>query len=243
MFLAIDAGNTNIVFAIFEGGKIIAQWRCETHGEIYVKPGFLKTIQAACVSSVVPDIDDKIINFCQENWNINPVFINAQNAGIEIIMDTPSEVGADRLVNAVAVAHDHKVPAIILDFGTATTFDVIDEKGRYQGGVIAPGINLSLKALQDTAAKLPEIEIRKPPGVIGKNTVDAMRAGIYHGYLGLIEAVITEIKKEVGSTPFVLATGGLASLFAGGTEMIDTVDADLTLRGLHVIYKRMTYER
>lgn len=236
MLLAIDIGNTNIVFAVFDGENIISQWRCETHGEITVQP--VSKITTAYVSSVVPKVDEKISAFCKKNWNIDPVFITAQNAGIGIHMDKPAEIGADRLVNAVAGVEYYQAPAIIIDFGTATTFDVVDSKGVYQGGVIAPGINLSLKALEEAAAKLPKIEIQKPLSIIGKNTVDAMRAGIYFGYLGLIEGIVEKIEKEMKSKSFVLATGGLAPLFAGGTDKINKVDQDLTLRGLQLIYKR-----
>ena len=149
----------------------------------------------------------------------------------------PGEVGADRLVNAVAVTEFYKTPAVVVDFGTATTFDVIDVKGRYAGGAIAPGINLSLEALHRAAAKLPKVNIQKPASVIGKNTVSAIQSGIFFGYLGLIEGIVGNISKELGAKPFVIATGGLAGLFEPHTKSIHKVDDELTLKGLLRIYQ------
>ena len=237
MFLAIDVGNTNIVLAIFEGDKILHKWRVETHGDLDIQPGEW-SISAILISSVVPGIDQKLTEICEKNWNIKPHFVTAETIGISINMDKPSEIGTDRLVNALAAIEYYQTPAIILDFGTATSFDVVDDKGCYQGGALAPGINLSLKAFEEMTAKLPKIEVKKPPGVIGKNTVDAMRSGIYYGYLGLIKEITRSIKQELGTKPYVIATGGLAPLFAEDSEVIDTVDPDLTLKALHTIYTR-----
>lgn len=158
--------------------------------------------------------------------------------GLDIKTDKPEEVGADRLVNAVAVAACYQTPAIVVDFGTATTFDVIDGSGAYLGGAIAPGVNLSLEALHGAAAKLPKISIEKPDAAIGKETVSAMRSGIYWGYIGLVEGMIKRLSGEVGQDVFVIATGGLAALFAKGTKAIHATDENLTLKGLVHIYNR-----
>ncbi len=236
MLLAIDAGNTNIVFAVYEGQVQKDHWRCETSAGVMSVFEEIKArsyqVDSILISSVVPKIKDNLVQRCQRYFNQAPNFVTFDNAGVEIVLDKPAQVGADRLVNAAAVLEYYQAPAIVLDFGTATTFDVIDEEGRYCGGVIAPGINLSLGALQQAAEKLPNISVDRPDHVIGKNTVDAMQSGIYWGYIGLIEGTIQRISKEMGCKPLVIATGGLASLFSEGTKMIDIVDPDLILKGL-----------
>lgn len=236
MLLAIDAGNTNIVFAIYDGEAQVEKCRLETNGKIPETINDIAQkypdIHQVIISSVVPKVNDAIEKSCSYLLKTDPVFIRHDNAGIDITLDTPNEVGADRLVNAVAVMAHYKSPAIIVDFGTATTFDVVNDKGQYCGGVIAPGINLSLQALHMAAAKLPEVSVEKPEKVIGTNTVDAMQSGIYWGYIGLIEGTIKRITKEMGVDPFILATGGLAPLFETGTKVINAVDQDLTMKGL-----------
>lgn len=249
MLLAIDAGNTNIVFAVYSlkngGQEQLEQCRIETTGNI---PDTLNIIaqkytdiKDVVVSSVVPNVNDAIEKSCTYLLKIDPVFVTYQNAGIDIGLDKPEEIGADRLVNAVAVLAHYQSPAVIVDFGTATTFDVIDVKGVYSGGAIAPGINLSLQALQQAAAKLPEIAIEKPEKVIGGDTKEAMQSGIYWGYIGLIEGTLQRIAKEMGGKPYVIGTGGLASLFATGTDVIDTLDLDLTLKGLVHIHGQSSH--
>lgn len=241
MLLAIDAGNTNIVFAIYEGQEQVEQCRLDTiTGSI---PEVINDIAQkypeitdVIISSVVPKANDAFEKACSYLLKIDPIFVTHDNIGIEIDLDNPEEVGADRIVNAVAVKAHYQSPAIIVDFGTATTFDMVDTSGRYGGGVIAPGINLSLKALEQAAAQLPDIKIEKPAKVIGKNTVDAMQSGIYWGYIGLIEGTIKRIADEMGEKPFVIATGGLAPLFDKGTNMIEAVDGDLTMKGLVYIH-------
>ncbi len=235
MLLAIDIGNTNTVLALFEGEALIRSWRIETGVGAYDIPK--ENISDVIVSSVVPDEDKKLQEFCRKNFSVEPVFVTAEIAGLKVDLDKPEEIGADRLVNAVAVVQDYKAPAIVVDFGTATTFDVIDEQGHYKGGVIAPGVNLSVEALERAAAKLPKVDIKKPPQVIGKNTIDAIQSGIYWGYVGLIEGLIEKITEEMGAKPFVLATGGLAPLFAPAIDLIEKVDEELTLKGLLRIYQ------
>jgi len=253
MLLAIDAGNTNIVFALFDGDKIKAAWRRVTNArhtgdEHYsflaplfrqagIEPGAVK---AAIIASVVPEANFNLVKLCRDHFGSEPRMIGDPelDIGIKILLDRPEEIGADRIVNAVGGAASFKPPLLIVDFGTATTFDVVDADGNYCGGAIAPGINLSLQALHMAAAKLPPIGIAPSKRVIGKNTVDAIQSGIYWGYAGLIEGLVSRIKKEFGKPMTVVATGGLAQLFAGAVEGIEHFDADLTLRGLYKIYQR-----
>jgi type III pantothenate kinase len=185
----------------------------------------------------VPETDFHIKKFCEKYLKRKPILVGLEQVPIKVDLDRPEEVGADRLVNALAIKEFYKVPAIVIDFGTATTFDVIDAKGRYAGGAIAPGINLSVEALHRAAAKLPRVNVKKPRSVIGKNTVSAIQSGIFFGYLGLIEGIVANISKEMGAKPFVIATGGLAPLFEPHTKTIQAVDDELTLKGLLRIYQ------
>ncbi len=235
MMLAIDIGNTNIKIGEFDGDDLIRTHRFETYGDWDFSG--LEMPDAVWVSSVVPALNDKLKTLCQDLLGIEPVFVSAQNAGIAIKVERPGQVGADRLVNAVAVQMLYQKPAVVLDFGTATTFDVVDSEGAYVGGVIAPGPNLSVKALEQAAAQLPEIKIEKPGRAIGQDTVGAMQAGVYYGYLGLVERIVKEITMEMDADPFVLATGGLAGFFAEESVAIDAIDPDLTLKGLQILYK------
>lgn len=250
MLLAIDIGNTNTVFAVYDGDELRQEWRAQSVAkrtgdeyavflnELLVLAGLgWKDLTDVIVSSVVPDANFNIQNFCKKFLNTQPLLIDRNTAGIEIDLDKPEQVGADRLVNAVAVVAHYRVPAIVIDFGTATTFDVIDANGRYAGGAIAPGINLSIAALHEATAQLPSINIKKPAKAIGKNTIDAMQSGIYLGYLSLIEGMVARIKSEMGTEPFVVATGGLAPLFANDTKVINAVDDQLTLKGLLNLYQ------
>ncbi|HUY69158.1 MAG TPA: type III pantothenate kinase [Alphaproteobacteria bacterium] len=253
MLLAIDAGNTNIVFALFDGEKIKASWRLATQAArtadeyaVFLRALMAgsgidpRAVKAAIIASVVPEADAHLAALCRDHFRCEPLIVGVPgcDAGIKILLDRPGEIGADRIVNAVAGAASHKPPLLIVDFGTATTFDVVDAEGNYAGGVIAPGINLSLEALHMAAAKLPRIVIVPTARVIGKNTEEAIQSGIYWGYAGLIEGMIARIKKEFGKPMTVIATGGLARLFADAVDGIDRFDADLTLRGLYRIYER-----
>ncbi|HTM82332.1 type III pantothenate kinase [Asticcacaulis sp.] len=252
MLLAIEQGNTNTLFAIHDGKDWIAQWRVATETtrtadeyaawlyQLMQMHGLdFKIIKDCIISSVVPQSLFNLRKLCQRYFDRQPYVIGENtHLGIEIRIDKPREAGADRLVNAVGGHITYAGPLIIIDSGTATTFDVVGADGGYEGGAIAPGINLSLQALHSAAAKLPRIAIEKPARKIGKDTVSAMQSGIFWGYIGLIEYMITSIKAEYGQKMIVIATGGVASLFEGATDSIDHFDHDLTLRGLLEIYKR-----
>ena len=250
MLLAIDAGNTNIVFAIYEGQEQVEQCRFETHLETDSNIAKIindiaqkyPAVTEAIISSVVPKVNDALEKACSYLLKVGPVFVTHQNSGVAITLEKPEEIGADRLVNAAAILAHYQSPAVVVDFGTATTFDVINGESQYCGGVIAPGINLSLEALSRAAAKLPELDVAKPKKVIGGNTKEAMQSGIYWGYVGLIEGTLKRISEELGQKPFVIATGGLATLFADGTEMIDATDPDLIMKGLVHIHKQLLQE-
>ncbi|MCE7885999.1 MAG: type III pantothenate kinase [Alphaproteobacteria bacterium PRO2] len=250
MLLAIDIGNTNTVFAVYSGEKLLAHWRCQSIAtrsadeyaaflqSVFSLEGLdWKKLSDVIVSSVVPEADFHIKKFCKKYLKKKPLLVGYQDVPLKIDLDRPEEVGADRLVNALAIKEFYKVPAIVIDFGTATTFDVIDAKGRYAGGAIAPGINLSVEALHRAAAKLPRVNVKRPRSVIGKSTVSAIQSGIFFGYLGLIEGIVANISKEIGAKPFVIATGGLAPLFEPHTKIIQAVDDELTLKGLLRIYQ------
>ena len=255
MLLAIDIGNTNIVFALCEGMRTLAQWRIRTEmhrtADEYAvwlfalmrERGFEPSaVRAAILSSVVPDANFSVKRFVRSYLNCEPQLISTGeiNLGMPVRIDNPRELGADRLINAFAAWEEHKHALIIIDFGTATTFDVVSGRGEYLGGVIAPGINLSLEALRAAAAKLHGVAIAKPERVIGTNTTGAMQAGIYFGYTGMIEGIITRIKAERAEPCKVIATGGLAPLYAEATPLIDLVDNDLTIRGLCRIHEKLS---
>jgi type III pantothenate kinase len=253
MLLAIDAGNTNIVFALFDGDAMRGVWRSSTNAqrtsdeyavflrslmqEINLDPG---AVNAAIIGSVVPDANFQLIQLCRDHFKVEPLMIGAPDVdpGIKILLDRPEEIGADRIINAVGGLARYKPPLLIVDFGTATTFDVVDTDGNYCGGAIVPGINLSLQALHMAAAKLPRVEIRRPQRALGKNTVEAIQSGMFWGYVGLIEGLVARLKQEIGQPMTIIATGGLSKLFIDAVDVIQHVDMDLTLRGLHGIYKR-----
>tara|TARA_R110002126_G_scaffold13118_3_gene56567 strand:- start:85518 stop:86330 length:813 start_codon:yes stop_codon:yes gene_type:complete len=254
MFLAIDIGNTHSVFAFFEGDALKALWRLHTDAKrtadeysAYLMPLAVKdgiNFSAVCdvwVSSVVPDVDVEMNNLSQNLFDCSVVKITHDVLPrLDVKLPRPEEVGADRLVNAVAVLEYYKAPAIVIDFGTATTFDVVDASGAFVGGVIAPGVNLSVNALYAAAAKLPKISIEKPSKAIGDNTVSAMKSGIYWGYVSMVEGMVKRITAELDcgvDKPMIIATGGLSNLMAEGLEgLVDVVDEDLTLKGLKTIY-------
>ncbi|MGZ9108348.1 MAG: type III pantothenate kinase [Micavibrio sp.] len=257
MLLAVDAGNTNIVFAVYGDTGIapLHVWRSRTDSTRTADEyaGWLlqmfalhnldrKQIRHAMISSVVPDANFHLNLLCQTLFGIEAAFIGQKglDTGVVIDLPHPEQLGADRIVNTVAMLADYPYPALVIDFGTATTFDVINEQGHFCGGVIAPGANLSMAALHQAAAQLPKVSVNKPPAVIGTDTVSAMQSGIYWGYIGLIEGMVQRISTELGQKPFVLATGGLAGLFAGDTDCIDKIDSDLTLRGLLYLHRKAT---
>lgn len=250
MLLAIDVGNTNIVFAICEGEEIRWRWRISTDGQrtadeyavwlhqLMALEGVPQgVIDAAIIATVVPPTLFNLQRLCRKYFEVEPlvVAIGAVRLGLRIAIDNPAEVGADRLVNAIAAHHAHAGNLVVVDFGTATTFDVVAGDGAYLGGVIAPGINLSMDALYQAAAKLPRIAVEPPAGnagVIGKSTVHAMQSGVFWGYVGLIDGLVQRIRDEIAGPVTVIATGGLATLFNRHSASIDLVDGGLTIRGL-----------
>lgn len=253
MILAIDSGNTNVVFAVQNGTDVQNQWRAATDADRTADEYMVWLTQLMALDGLQPDdIDGAIIasvvpqalfnqrSLCRRYFNTTPMVVGDSNVdlGIDVKVDRPGEVGSDRLVNAVSAHATYGEALIVVDFGTATTFDVVDKEGAYIGGVIAPGVNLSLEALHATAAQLPRVAIGRPDGVIGKATVPAMKSGIYWGYIGLIEGLVSRIQAEYGSPMLVIGTGGLATVFSGGTGVIDHLDTDLTIRGLFEIYRR-----
>ncbi len=252
MLLAIDSGNTNTVFAIFDGDRLRGEWRAATNANRTADEMAVwllqlmglnglgpKDVDACIVASVVPATVFNLRLLSHRYFNVAPMVVGEPdvNLGVQVLLDHPDEVGADRLVNAVAAHRTYGGPLIIIDFGTATTFDVVDGEGNYCGGAIAPGVNLSLEALHMASAQLPRVAVGRPKSVIGKATVPAMKSGIYLGYVGLIEGLVKRISEEFGSTMTVVATGGLAPLFAEATDVIEHIDADLTLRGLLIIHR------
>lgn len=252
MLLAIDEGNTNTVFAAFAGDALKGQWRITTEpqrtaeeyavwlGQLFGLDGLsFDDIEDAVVSTVVPQGLRALQELCRRYADCDPLVVGPKiDLGIAIGIDRPDEVGADRLVNAVAAHEKYDGALVLIDFGTATTFDAIDADGAYRGGIIAPGINLSLEALHRAAAMLPRIAVEKPGRVIGDATITAMQSGIYWGYVGLIEGIVTRMREEFGAPMTVVATGGLAPLFADGTTVIEAVDSDLTMHGLRRIHRR-----
>ncbi len=253
MILVIDVGNTNIVFAVFDGNTLKDQWRISTdarrtadeygvwltqvleHSKISAR-----SIKGAVVASVVPQVLFDLRQLAKRYFNTELLVLGDPRlklkTGVGVKIDNPAEVGADRLVNAFAAWSRYKRALIVVDFGTATTFDVVSGQGDYIGGVIAPGINLSLDALHRAAAKLPNIAISRPDKVIGTNTIGAMQSGIYYGYVGLIEGIVARIKAEYNAPMLVISTGGLASLYAKACPVIEHVESDLTIHGLRELY-------
>ena len=246
LLLAIDVGNTNTVFALYRERRALGQWRISTMRErtadeyaaaltqlMGLKGHRHGDVGAAVIASVVPQALTPLKSMCREIFNcVARVVGEDLGITVQVLIDNPREVGADRLVNAVAAHARYHGPLIVVDFGTATTFDVIDEEGRYCGGVIATGINLSLEALHRAAAKLPRVAVERPPRVIGSSTVTAMQSGVFWGYVSMVEGLVARIKTEFGAEMKVIATGGLAGLFADATAVIEQVDRDLTMAGL-----------
>ncbi|HKK30765.1 MAG TPA: type III pantothenate kinase [Alphaproteobacteria bacterium] len=254
MLLAIDAGNTNTVFAVYDDDRNQrGLWRAgtDTHRTadeyavwliqlMALKDLRPKDVNAAIISTVVPAALFNLTNLCGNYFNVSPLVVGEPEVslGMSVNVPNPREVGADRLVNAVAAHHAYGGPLVIIDFGTATTFDVVSESGAYEGGIIAPGVNLSMEALHMAAAKLPLVAVRRPQKIVGTDTVGAMQSGIFWGYVGLIEGLIARIKAEMKmSHAKVVATGGLATHFSNATDMIDLTDKDLTLRGLLDVHR------
>lgn len=256
MILVLDVGNTNIVLGVYEDKELIASWRLSTDSKrtadeygVQVTQLFLQSkldptdVEGVIVSSVVPNIMYSLEHMIKKYFEIDPLVVGpGVKTGINIKYDNPKEVGADRIVNAVAAYEMYKKPIIIIDFGTATTFCAITAKADYLGGTICPGIKISSEALFERAAKLPRVELTKPSGVICKNTVSSMQAGIIYGYIGQVDYIVDKMKKEMmqlgEEEPVIIATGGLAKLISEESKFIDNIDPILTLKGLRIIYEK-----
>jgi type III pantothenate kinase len=252
LLLVIDAGNTNIVLGIYDGELLLRNWRISTDksksadeygilfNNLLVLTGIgLANITDIIISSVVPTLTGVLERLSLNYFGIKPHLVGPGiRTGMPIHYDNPKEVGADRIVNAVAGYEKFKAPLIIVDFGTATTFDYVNGKGEYCGGAIAPGLMISMEALFQKASKLPWVEIVKPPAVIAKNTVNSMQAGILYGYVGLVDEIVGRMKRESRENPKVIATGGLAGLVVPESKTIDAVEEYLTLEGLRILYLR-----
>lgn len=252
MIFVIDVGNTNTVIGVYEGDTLKYHWRIETNRNktddeygmiikslIQHEGLSFDQFDGIIISTVVPPIMFALEGMCKKYFGIKPLVVGPGiKTGLDIKYENPREVGADRIVNAVAGIHEFGSPLIIVDFGTATTYCYINEDKQYVGGAIAPGIGISTEALYTRASKLPRIEITRPESIIGKNTVAAMQAGIVYGYVGQVEGIVARIKEQSNVEPLVIATGGLAPLIASESTAIDIVEPFLTLKGLQLIYKR-----
>ena len=253
MLLAIDAGNTNVVFALYDGTTKLGSWRIATDArrtadeyavwlhQIFTIAGIRQVdIHDVIVASVVPPVTFNLQWLGRKHFHQEGIFVSKDtDLGIRILIDNPREAGIDRVLNVVAAGTTYETPLIVVDIGTATTFDIVDQNGDYAGGVIAPGPHPSLEALHLIAAQLPKVEIVRPERVIGRGTVGAMTSGIFWGYVGLIEGLVTRIQEEFGAEMEVITTGGLGVTFAEASPMIHHYDRDLTIRGLVQIYQRI----
>ncbi|MFZ3253711.1 MAG: type III pantothenate kinase [Syntrophales bacterium] len=250
MLLVMDVGNTDTVLGVYDGEELVHDWRIRTKADHTVDEyGILiynlynasrissRAVQDIIISCVVPPMLNILEPLCQKYFKVKPLIVGpGVRTGMPIFYDNPKEVGADRIVNAVACFHKHQRSLIIVDFGTATTFDYISSQGEYMGGCIAPGIMISTEALFSRTAKLPRVELTKPKNIIAKDTVSSMQAGIMYGYAGLVDGIVERMKKEAASNPLVVATGGLATIIAPQATSIDLVEKMLTLEGLRLIY-------
>lgn len=258
MIFVLDIGNTNTVLGVFENDELTNEWRLETNRyrtedelAVLIKALFdlndihISEIKGIIISSVVPPIMHAVERMCYKYFNLKPFIVGKDDISsyLEIVYPQPKEIGADRIVNAVGAIHLYEPPLIIIDFGTATTFCYIDQQGAYHGGLITPGVKISMDALYHHASKLPKIEIEKPENIIGQSTVEAMQSGVYYGYVSQVDGIVERMKKAMGEEPTVIATGGLAPLIAKESETINEIESHLTLKGLYFIYKLIKDER
>ncbi len=251
MLFTVDIGNTNIMFGIFKERYLINHWRIGTdknktsdeYGVLFrsllaIRGVEVNSIRGAVISCVVPTLLDVIVKALKSYFDVNPLVVEPGiKTGMPILYHNPKDVGADRIVNAVAAFDEYKSSVIVVDFGTATTFDCVSEKGEYLGGTIATGILVSAEALFGSASKLPRVEIVTPKTVIGKNTVHSMQSGLVFGYAGLVDGIVGRIKDEMGTSPKVVATGGLASVIASESKSLQYIDEFLSLKGLRLVYE------
>jgi type III pantothenate kinase len=260
MLLAIDVGNTNIVLGVFDGDRLAVSWRLATMRErtadelgvlvtrLFERSGIdLVRVSGIILSSVVPPLTGTMVEMAERYFGRTPLTVDpGGNTGMPVLYTPPSDVGADRVVNGVAAYEVYGRPAgiavIVVDFGTATTFDAISQRGEYLGGVICPGIGISADALFQRAARLPRVDVRKPPTVIGQTTVTSMQSGLFFGYVSMVDGIVTRMRAELegGDRAACIATGGMADVIAGETTTVQHVDPDLTLVGLRLIWQRMT---
>ena len=256
MLLAIDVGNTNIVLGVFQGERLVESWRLatlreRTADEIGILVSLLfrhRQVDATRVSgivmaSVVPPLTGTMVAMTERYFGLTPLTVdNGVTTGMPILYKNPAEVGADRIVNGIAAYEQYgrgpNAPVIVVDFGTATTFDAVSSKGEYLGGVICPGVQISADALFQRAARLPRVDVRKPPEVIGRTTVGSMESGLFYGYVGLVEGIVQRMRRELGETTVSVATGGLAEVIAPETTAIQHVDPNLTVQGLRIVWER-----
>lgn len=254
MLLVIDVGNTNIVLGLYEGEQLIHHFRVSTrrsatadeYGALLasmierrgVDP---RAVEGSILASVVPQLNRSFVDACSHYFATTPLVVGPGiKTGMPILVDQPGEVGADRIVNAVAAYDRHHCPLVVVDFGTATTFDAVTRDGEYLGGAIAPGVDVAVDGLVSRTAKLPRIELTRPDRIIGRNTIQALQAGLFYGYVGLVDELASRMRGELGEGTRVVATGGLASLFVEASETIDEVDDWLTLDGLRILHARNT---
>ncbi len=254
MLLTIDIGNTNVVVGIFDGETLVTSWRLATERARMADEWWsifstlaasdavdLHQLDGAILSSVVPRLTPEFTDMLSARLNRDPIILSSTiEFGIKIRIDNPTEVGADRLANTVAAFARHGGPAVVVDFGTGTNFDVVSADGDYIGGAIAPGLTLALEALTSRAARLSSVELAVPTHAIGKTTFESVQSGTVLGYIGLIEGLLTRITAELGARPFVIATGGLGGVIAPHTDAIDVYEPDLTLVGLRIIFERVS---
>lgn len=250
MLLTIDIGNTNVTLGVFDGETIQADWRLRSSREasrdevgmslmgLFQHAGLrIDDLEGVCLASVVPPLTGTYVQACKQYLKSDPLVVETGvKTGVKVIVTEPRSVGADRIVNACAVKEKVGGPAIVVDFGTATTFDALDKDGNYLGGAIAPGLEIAADSLSGRTAKLPRVELVVPPRVIGKTTIDAIRSGLVYGYVALVEGMIERISAELTEDPVVVATGGLAGLISSLTDSIDRVEPNLTLDGLRIIW-------
>jgi type III pantothenate kinase len=251
MLLTIDIGNTNLTIGLYEGEKLTSHWRLATdHNRMPDEYGLqllglleragcgIECLEGVCLASVVPPLTGRVIQACQQYLNLEPLVVDTGiKTGIKIRYEDPRQVGADRVADAVAVYHLYGGPACVVDFGTATTFNAITEKGEYLGGAIMAGVNVAAEALFERAAKLPRVDLQRPPSVIGRNSVHAIQSGLLFGYVSMVEGMVERFRVELGPKMKVIATGGLAELIAGETDVIEIIAPWLTLDGLRIIWE------